>query len=187
VIHSEEDFKNYLAQDIEAMGVKLKKPLVETCNSMAWLTDPIVKWVQLLRKLELVENCPHGYTWLYRLYLRKKFQRESARLGLSIPLNVCGPGLCILHYGSIVISRHASLGSHCTLNSCVNIGVTPHQSKAPQIGNHCYLGPGAKLWGDIVIADYTTIGANACVCKSIKTPGVTVVGTNLVINRNAEP
>lgn len=103
------------------------------------------------------------------------------QLGFSIPLNVCGPGLCILHYGSIVVSRHARIGENCTLNSAVNIGVSPTSPGAPRIGNDVYIGPGAKLWNDIVIADGVTIGANACVSKGITEQGAVVIGANKVL------
>ena len=89
--------------------------------------------------------------------------------------------LCILHYGSIVVSRHARIGENCTLNSAVNIGVSPTSPGAPHIGNGVYIGPGAKLWNDITIADGVTIGANACVSKSVTEEGAVVVGTNRVL------
>lgn len=44
------------------------------------------------------------------------------------------------------------------------------------IGKHVYIGPGAKIFGDIYIADDIAIGANAVVNKSFTTPGITVAG-----------
>jgi len=106
---------------------------------------------------------------------------EKRAIRVFHSLNVCGPGLCILHYGSIVVSRHARIGENCTLNSAVNIGVSPTSPGAPHISNGVYIGPGAKLWNDITIADGVTIGANACVSKSVTEEGAVVVGTNRVL------
>jgi serine O-acetyltransferase len=56
----------------------------------------------------------------------------------------------------------------------VNIG--EHNGGAPRIGNDVYIGPGAKLFGDIEIADNIVIGANAVVNKSFLTPGISIGG-----------
>jgi serine O-acetyltransferase len=54
----------------------------------------------------------------------------------------------------------------------VNIGST-NGSKAPKLGNNVFIGTGAKIIGDITIADNVAIGANAVVVKSITEPGTT--------------
>ena len=51
-----------------------------------------------------------------------------------------------------------------------------NHDKAPVIGEHVYIGPGAKVFGDIEIADGVQIGANAVVSKSCMTKGATLVG-----------
>lgn len=182
MIANKEDYKRYVAQDMAALGVRTPHPLIQTDNSMIWLVDPVARYQRLLRRLEYWENCKKSKFWFpLKLWLRWRFQRKSALLGFSIPLNVCGPGLCILHYGSIVVSRHARIGGECTLNSAVNIGVSPTSAGAPHIGDGVYIGPGAKLWNDIVIADEVTIGANACVSKSVTERGAVVVGANRVL------
>lgn len=90
-------------------------------------------------------------------------------------------GLCILHYGSIVVSRHARIGARCTLNSCVNIGVSPSGGGSALIGDDVYIGPGVKVWNEIRIADGCILGANACVSKDVVMPGSVVVGANRVL------
>lgn len=126
MIEDKADYREYVRADMEALCAKTRHALWHTDNSMVWLTDPVARWERLLRRCEYWENCHGGRaTKPWRVFLRWRFQRLSARLGFSIPLNVCGPGLCILHYGSIVVSRHARIGARCTLNSCVNIGANP--------------------------------------------------------------
>ena len=149
MIQSREDYLFFLKEDLKAQKNSFAHPLLQSNNSMVWLTDPILKWKRLLRRVEYTENCLHSFIFFpYRVFLRWQFQRKSAHLGLSIPINVCGPGLSIIHYGSIIVSRHSRIGANCTLNSCVNIGVNPFKEDgAPVIGDNVYIGPGAKIWG----------------------------------------
>ena len=108
-------------------------------------------------------------------YYRVRLHNLSIRLGFSIPVGVCGPGLGLPHYGYIVVSRHASIGNNCRIHSGVNIGVARNGTVAPGIGANVYIGPGAKLFGAITIGDNVSIGANAVVTRSFPA-GVTIMG-----------
>jgi len=103
--------------------------------------------------------------------------RLSTRLG-QYPAQRFGPGLCILHPTSIVISDLARVGENCSLRQCVTIGVGSGTEgrKTPQIGNNVFIGPGAVLIGDIKIADGIAIGANSVVNRSFLEEGTTVTG-----------
>jgi serine O-acetyltransferase len=96
-------------------------------------------------------------------------------LGFSIPPNVFSEGLCIGHYGSIVVSRHAKIGKYCALNSGVNIGGTAAKTAAV-IGDYCYMGPGVKIISDVVLGNHVRIGANAVVNKSFPEDHITIAG-----------
>lgn len=100
----------------------------------------------------------------------------SVHLGFSIPLNVFGPGLCIAHRGTIVINKNARVGENCRIHACTNIGSNRDDVSAPQIGNNVYIGPGAKIFGDVVIADNIAIGANSVVNKSFYEKGISIAG-----------
>ena len=100
-----------------------------------------------------------------------KFHKQSLKLGFSIPLNAFGPGLAIVHYGTIVVSSAAKIGKNCRLHEGVNIGATNGSTLAPEIGDNVFIGSGAKIIGDISIADNVAIGANAVVVKSITEVG----------------
>lgn len=100
----------------------------------------------------------------------------SLRLGFTIPLNVFGPGLSIAHRGTIVINKDTRVGENCRIHACTNIGSGKGSVSAPQIGNNVYIGPGAKIFGDIVIADNIAIGANSVVNKSFYEKGISIAG-----------
>lgn len=132
----------------------------------------------MLRKLEYIHNCKKSLFYrLYYIALRWRFESLSERLGFSIPINVFGPGLAIAHYGTIVVNGAARVGCNCRINACVNIGTKAgFDDKAPILGNNICIGPGAKIFGPIEIADDIAIGANSVVNKSFKEKGITIAG-----------
>lgn len=100
----------------------------------------------------------------------------SICLGFTIPLNVFGPGLCIAHRGTIVINKNVRVGENCRIHACTNIGSNRDETAAPQIGKNVYIGPGAKIFGNIIIADDIAIGANSVVNKSFYEKGISIAG-----------
>ena len=71
----------------------------------------------------------------------------------------------------------AKVGANCRLHVGVNIGTSAGQrSAAPVLGDNCYIGPGAKLFGAITIGDGTVIGANAVVNRDFPEGEVTLGG-----------
>ncbi|MHC1757646.1 MAG: serine O-acetyltransferase [Methanosarcina sp.] len=101
----------------------------------------------------------------------------SIHLGYSIPINVFGPGLCIAHRGTIVVNKDSRVGENCRIHACTNIGSGRDSILlAPKIGNGVYIGPGAKIFGNIEIADNIAIGANSVVNKSFYEKGISIAG-----------
>ena len=86
-----------------------------------------------------------------------------------------GPGLSIAHYGTIVVNSNAKIGKNCRIQEGVNIGASGNE-RAPQIGDNVFIGSGAKIIGDIVIADGIAIGAGAIVVKSFTDKNITIAG-----------
>ena len=109
--------------------------------------------------------------YLYHFFV---FKRLSYILGFTIHKNCFGPGLNIKHYGSVVVNPNARIGKNCIIHSCVNIGET--NGKAPVIGDNVYIGPGAKIYGNVVIGNNNAIAANATVNKSFEEEGVLIGG-----------
>ncbi|MDR3063298.1 MAG: hypothetical protein LBU40_04055 [Methanobrevibacter sp.] len=173
MIKNKKDYLHYLNEDQKATGAYTKHPILNN-NIMILLTDPCWKFQKLLRKLEYWTNCKNRHIWkIYIFYLRFKFQLFSMILGYTMPINVFEEGLCIAHYGSVVISRHAKIGKYCTINSCVNIG---GNGSAAKIGDNCYIGPGVKIFNPITIGNNVKIGANAVVNKSFTEDNIIIAG-----------
>lgn len=159
MIRSKEDYLYYCECDKVALKYDNQtKPLP--------FKDLIWRYELLLRKLEYVTNCHKGNA-ISRLIIQYRFKKLALKLGYSINLNTCGPGLSIAHYGTIIINREARIGANCRIHAGVTLGATNGSNKAPIVGNNVFLGEGCKLIGDIRIADGVQIGANAVVVKSI--------------------
>ena len=113
---------------------------------------------------------------LAALYFRRRKNDLGAKLGVIAYAGCCGKGLHIWHYGSVIISGDAKIGEDCTFHGQACIGNNGSSEAAPVIGNHVDIGVGARILGDIYIADHVKIGANAVVTKSCYEEGATLVG-----------
>lgn len=170
MIKSKKDYEYYLEADRIALGKKRKKPLI--------FFDEVWVFERLLRKVEYYKNCRKSKLYLpYYYYLYLKFHLLSIFLGFHIKPNVFGPGLSISHPGTIIVNGSARVGANCRIHVCTSIGTKAGYSNlAPTIGNNVYIGPGAKIFGDIEIADGIAIGANSVVNKSFTEPNIGIAG-----------
>lgn len=130
----------------------------------------VAKYLIVLRKAEYHVNLKHLLTKCWYMWRLKRMQN---RYGVHIPINTCGKGLSIAHLGTIVVNGDAVIGENCRIHVGVVVG---DSGGVPRIGNNVYIGPGAKIFGAINIADNCKIGANAVVNKSFTQKGATLVG-----------
>lgn len=103
-----------------------------------------------------------------------RLRQISYKTGIQIPPNTCGPGLQIWHYGYIIINEATKIGKNLTIYPGVEIGHKKSGDGCPIIGDDCFIGAGAKIFGNIKIGNNVTIAANAVVTKDI--PDNAVVG-----------
>jgi serine O-acetyltransferase len=167
VIASRADLRAYLEADRVALG--------GPSSLAARLLNDVWRFQRCLRVLEyrLNTNAHPALVTIAKL----RHRRLGRQLGFTIPPNVFGPGLSIAHYGTIVVNGGARVGANCRLHVDVNIGTAAGaQAAAPKIGDNCYIGPGAKLFGAIEIGSGTAIGANAVVDRSFPAGNVTLGG-----------
>lgn len=167
MIKCKDDYLWYLKCDAAALGKTKKKPRI--------VGDDIWKFERLMRK------CEYSLTWkgilhICSLFLRLRYYQVSKKMNYSIPLGVFGPGLALVHRGPVVVSEYAKVGSNCRLQTMTVIGATSGQKSAPIIEDNVYIAAGAKIIGNIHIADDVVIGAGAVVVKSVDESGITVGG-----------
>lgn len=170
MIDSKKAYKYFLECDKKALGITKKRPSI--------IGDEIWKFEILLRKTEYYKNSINKniiYILLYYISMLR-FHHLRVKLGFSIPLNVFGPGLSIAHRGCIVVNGNAKVGKNCRIQECTTIGATNGESFAPVLGDNIFLGSGARIIGNVYLADDIAVGANAVVTKTFDTAGITIAG-----------
>lgn len=167
MITDKTSYRYYLERDLKAYQL-------EHLSFYDYWRMDCLRFQRRLRRIEYLYNVRRSNVF-YRieLFLLEIINhRLATRLGLSIPKNVFGAGLCIVHYGTIVVSPKAKIGENCRMHPSTSIG---EYNGAPTLGNNVYIGPGAKIFGDIKVGNNVAIGANAVVNKNIP-DNVTVGG-----------
>jgi len=175
MILSKNDLHRYLEADQLALG---RRNTFQKFFFGLFFPDYIWNFQKLLRKLEFYKNTKNSHLLsnLIYIFLKYKYRKASLRLGFTIPENVFGPGLAIVHYGNIIINENARIGANCRIHVGVNIGSSGGSLIAPKIGNNVYIGPGVKIFGNIKIANNIAIGANSVVNKSFLEENILLAG-----------
>src|SRR5579875_2760716 len=75
---------------------------------------PVIAWQRTLRRTEYVVTARRGRVWrLWVFFWKWQLMRAGIRLNLEIPVHVFGPGLVVVHFGSIVINPRVRVGANC--------------------------------------------------------------------------
>ena len=171
MIRSKEDLKYYLAEDLKRFNDQ--KPTIKDWivkNEWAYF----YKYLNTLRHVEYHLNMGHKFRYLWYFV---KYKRMCYELKVDIKPNVVGPGFRLMHLGAFVhIKKNCRIGKNCTILPGLVIG-NKHlegDNSWVTIGDDCYIGLGAKIFGEVHIGNNVTIGANAVVTKDI--PDNVVVG-----------
>lgn len=168
MITDRQSYRHYVEQDLKAHG------LTRVGLYDYWWRD-CLRFQLRLRRIEYLHNTCGGNLLkrLRLLVLEVVNHRLATRLGFTIPKNVFGPGLCIVHYGTIVVHPDARVGAGCRLHPSTSIG---DYNGTPRLGDNIYIGPGAKIYGPVVLGDNVAVGANAVVNHSFGS-NVTLAGS----------
>jgi serine O-acetyltransferase len=84
-----------------------------------------------------------------------------------------GRGFVLVHSTGVVINGRVRGGEHVYIEHQVTIGAERRQS--PLLGDHVFIGAGAKVVGSVTIGSHCRIGANAVVISDVP-DGATAVG-----------
>lgn len=167
---SKETLGYFLEADRLSLNMKRTRPRL--------IGDDIWKYQRALRYHEYwASRRASLWNFIPRFFWRYRYYKFGIRLNYEIPPFVAGPGLSLAHRGPVIVNPSARIGKNCRIHSGVNIGTAAGtQDQAPTIGDNCYLGPGAKLFGAITVADGVAIAAQAVVHRSCTDTGVTLGG-----------
>jgi serine O-acetyltransferase len=176
LIQSKKDYELYLEADRIALSLAI--PFTFAQKLRYYLVEDVLKFQRLLRKTEFYTNCDNSrFGVAYSAFLKYRLYKTGLRLGFEIKRNCFGPGLSIAHPGTIVVHGDARIGANCRIHPCVVIGTEAgYSNRVPTIGDNCFIGPGAMIFGKITLANDVAIGANAVVNKSFLESNITIAG-----------
>jgi serine O-acetyltransferase len=107
--------------------------------------------------------------------------------GISIPATAkIGHSFYIGHFGGILISPEAIIGTNCNISQGVSIGVSGLGEKRgiPVIGNNVYIGANSVVAGKIIIGNNVLIGACSMVNRSLSDADVALGVPAVVVSQN---
>lgn len=171
MINSKEMLNSYLSEDFKRLGYKkpsLKDWLLKNERFYIWL------YIYVLRHVEYHLNVRHRIRHLLWFVI---YKRLCFDLKIDIKPNNLKEGVCIMHLGALIrIKYSCRIGRNCTILPGVVIGNKNLEcdGKFVTIGDNCYIGLGAKIFGEVKIGNNVIIGANAVVTKDV--PDNAVVG-----------
>ena len=179
MIKDKQTLQLYLDADKFALGINRRIPRP--------FMDSIWRYERTLRYYEYHKNVGNKLRrFIYSLLLTIR----GERLGFTISGNCFGPGLRINHHGLLIVNAKARIGKWCDVHQGVNIGENGYLeeqgkvvSEVPQIGDYCFVGPGAKIFGECKVGDNVRIGANAIVNKDVPSNN-TAFGNPMQIHMN---
>ena len=95
---------------------------------------------------------------------------------------MCGYGLSIPHYGTIVVGSTNKIGNYCVLHTSTCI-----TANGKVIGDNLYCSTGAKLTGKVILGNNVMIAANSVVTKSHEEGNVLLAGMPATVKAAREP
>ena len=151
----------------------------------AWIKDVQVlslrSWIVSSRKMDYYKFkksiSSNPLNSILYLYYARKTNQLCQKLNMEIPTEKIGKGLTIYHPTGIVVNGNAVIGENCHFHggNCVgNSGVDT--TACPVLGDNIMLGVGAKIIGNIRLANGIKVGAGAVVVSSFLEEGITIAG-----------
>ena len=127
---------------------------------------PGLKYMTIFRLTQYYRRTNRLLFYFFFLWLR----RLKVKYGLDISYRTkMGKGIYIGHFGGVVVHGDVEIGDNCNLSQGITLGLSNYGEKkgVPKIGHHVFLGPGSCIFGNIIVGNHVTIGANAVVTEDV--------------------
>jgi len=137
---------------------------------------PGVKYSFYMRLCSYLRSKPlkaFGLFFIVRVFLF----HYTIKFGISIPdTTKIDSGFYIGHFGEIVVNSKSIIGKNCNISQGVTIGQLNRGKRegCPVIGDSVFIGPGAKILGNIHVGDHAAVGANCVVVDDVPAHSVVV-------------
>ena len=142
-------------------------------NNESWYLYQLIRHVRL-QEYHKTKGGWHKLAYWYHWYRYKKL---SFNLHITLYPNTIDGGLRIYHSGSFIhIGPNFRIGKNCTLLPGVVFGNKQEEETdgLTIVGDNCYFGLNAKIFGPLTIGNNVTVGANAVVTKDIPDNAIVV-------------
>jgi serine O-acetyltransferase len=132
----------------------------------AYIKSPGFRFTYYLRKSAYYRPKKHSIGIIPYIYYRLLLNRYRFRYGFEIsPTTSIGPGFYLGHFGGVVISPDAILGSNINIAQGVTIGAASRGAKvgAPTLEDRVWVGANAIIVGKVTIGHDALIAPGAYV------------------------
>jgi serine O-acetyltransferase len=132
----------------------------------AYLHEPGFRFTYYLRKVAFYSKRKKSFGIFAYIYNRTLFHHYRFKYGFDIsPTTSIGPGLYIGHFGGVVISPDAILGSNINIAQGVTIGAAGRgpRTGAPTLEDRVWVGANAIIVGKVTIGHDALIAPGAYV------------------------
>jgi serine O-acetyltransferase len=173
ILHQDSDLDLMNADTVMKLWQIIRADLYRYCGETsgraflaAYLKFPGFRFTFYMRKVAFYSASKRSFGLLAYIYNRLWLNHYRFRYGFEIsPTTEIGPGLYIGHFGGVVISPFATLGSNVNIAQGVTIGAASRGARrgAPVLGNRVWVGAHAIIVGRVTIGDDALIGPGAYV------------------------
>lgn len=170
MIKTKKDLKSVISYELKRYNISYAKCLIPYNYSEK---QTLAKYNILLRKAEYYYNTNKRIKYLLK---KIHLNRYKLKYLISMPINCFDKGLKIMHLGPILVNGSVKVGKNCAIHINTSIVAGGLDSGCPTIGDGVVIGVGAVVLGNIKIANYTAIGANAVVNKDVLEENIAVAG-----------
>lgn len=120
----------------------------------------------------------------YLLRLKRMDAFNCASLGTHLNMGPSFGSIPNMPHGirGVYLTHNAKIGKNATIHQHVTIG--EGKDGAPEIGDNCFIGAGATIFGKIKIGNNVNIGANCVVFTDIPDNCTVVMPKPRIIKRN---
>lgn len=158
MINNRKELRFYISADRIMNGRQPKASFKE--GFVDWLlgNPPILRYLKAMRCTAFYESQDGFFNNLKAICYGRIYQQLGTLLGFTIDKNVLGYGVCIPHYGTVIIGSKNKIGNFAVIHTstCITEG---HKV----IGDALYLSAGAKIVGDITLGDGVSVSVNSVV------------------------
>ena len=150
-----------------------------------YLHHPGFRFTYYLRKVAYYSGRRRSIAMVAYLYNRAMLHHYRFRYGFEISATTSiGPGLYIGHFGGVVISPYAVLGSNVNIAHGVTIGATSRGSRkgAPTLEDRVWVGAHAIIVGRVTIGREALIAPGAYVNFDVPSKAVVLGNPGQIVS-----